>query len=277
MDPNLLPTAITKVVSDVSKKPLASFGELISLWLFGKSIGKLEAQKHIASEKELAAWEAEKPWFQKAQEQKFIREYSNLGAILVESQPLLQSEVNHVEKDNDVFYGLLEHAKDISDSEMQNLLARIIAGEYNSPKTYSMSTLHVLKSIDSKTLGNFADILSIGLPSIGIFKDSFSDSKDINKLGVSYTSFLDLQNIGLISSNESKMTTEGEIIDVYINKKVCFIPKNETDKTIVIPDFYSLTRAGREIGQHLKIKENTNFLEWLKDKYNNRNFTIEVK
>ena len=277
MNPNILPTTITKVVSDISKKPLASFGELISLWLFGKSIGQLEAQKQIASEKELTTWEVEKPWFQKAQEQKFIREYSNLGAILVESQPLLQSEINHVEKDNDVFYGLLEHAKDISDSEMQSLLARIIAGEYNNPKTYSMGTLHVLKSIDSKTLSNFADILSIAMVNSGIFKDSFSDVKDMEKLDVSYTSFLDLQNIGLISSNESRITTEGELMDIYINKKVHFIRKNVTDKIIVTPDFYSLTRAGREIGQHLKIKENPNFIKWLKERYNGRNFTIEVK
>ncbi len=277
MDPNIIPTTITKVVSDVSQKPLASFGELISLWLFGKSIGKLEAQKEIATEKEMVKWEAEKPWFQKAQEQKFIREYSNLGSVLVKTQPQLISDSNKIEDGNDLFYGLLEHAKDISNSEMQDLLSKIIAGEYNNPETYSMSTLHVLKSVDSKILKNFINVLSIAMVNIGIFKDSFSDGKDIQKLGISYTEFLELQNIGLISANESKITTQGVVVDLYSGKKVYFTPKSETDKNIVLPDFYFLTSAGNEIAQHLKVSENTNFHDWLKTKYENRNFTVEVK
>jgi len=277
MNPNIIPSTVSKVVSEVSSKPLASFGELISLWLFGKSIGKLEAQKQISSEKELAKWAAEKPWFQKAQEQKFVREYSNLGSVLVQTQPLLISESNKIENDNDVFYGLLEHAKNISNSEMQKLLAKIIAGEYNNPETYSMSTLHVLKSVDSKILNNFVSILSIAIVNIGVFKDSFSDANDIQKLGISYTSFLELQNIGLISANESKMTTQGIMADLYCGKKIYFTPKNETDKNIVLPDFYFLTSAGNEIAQHLKVNENSNFCDWLKSKYESRNFNVEVR
>ena len=92
MDPNIIPATVSKVVNEISSKPLASFGELISLWLFGKSIGKLQAQKQIASQKELVKWEAEKPWFHKAEEQKFIREYSNIGSVLVQTQPILVME-----------------------------------------------------------------------------------------------------------------------------------------------------------------------------------------
>lgn len=277
MDPNIIPSAVSKVVSDVSSKPLASFGELISLWMFGKIIGKLEAQKQIATEKELVKWEAEKPWFQKAQEQKFVREYSNLGSVLVQAQPLLISDSNKIENDNDLFYGLLEHAKDISNSEMQELLSKIIAGEYNNPETYSMSTLHVLKSVDSKILRNFVSALSIALVNIGIFKDSFSDATDIQKLGISYTAFLELQNIGLISASESKITAQGIVADLYSGKKVYFVPKNETDNNIVLPNCYFLTSAGNEIAQHLKVSENINFSEWLKTRYDNRNYTVEVK
>lgn len=277
MDSNPIPSTVSKVISDVSSKPLASFGELISLWLFGKSIGKFEAQKQIANEKEFVKWEAEKPWFQKAQEQKFVREYSNLGSVLVQAQPLLNSDLNNIENDNDLFYGLLEYAKDITNSEMQDLLSKIIAGEYNNPETYSMSTLHTLKSIDSKILRNFEGVLSIALVDIGIFKDSFSDTSDIQTLGFSYTAFLELQDIGLISTNESKITTQQIVVDLYSGKKVYFIPKNETDKNIILPDCYFLTNPGKEIARHLKVIENNNYSEWLKTKYKNRNFTVEVK
>ena len=54
---------------------------------------------------------------------------------------LITSSENKISDENDVFWGFLEHSKEISNEEMQRLIAKIIAGEYNSPGTYSMSAL----------------------------------------------------------------------------------------------------------------------------------------
>ncbi len=206
-----------------------------------------------------------------------LRGVTNLVNVGIKSSEYIDKDKeNNIKIDNDFFWNTIEHAKTVSNEEMQDLIAKIIAGEYNNPTTYSMSTLYVLKSVDSQTLKNFVNILSISLTGIGIFKDLFLSLEDMNKFGVSYSSFLDLQDVGLISSNESLISKEGEIIDLYIDKKIHFKPKNEADKKITIPTFYLLTKAGREIRQHLQIKENPNFIDWLKKKYENKNFSIEI-
>ena len=43
--------------------------------------------------------------------------------------------------DNDFFWNTIEYAKTISNEEMQELVAKIIAGEYNEPGTYSIELM----------------------------------------------------------------------------------------------------------------------------------------
>ena len=52
-----------------------------------------------------------------------------------------------IEFDEDVFWNLIEHSKTISQEEVQDLVAKIIAGEYNQKGTYTTHTLQVLKSL----------------------------------------------------------------------------------------------------------------------------------
>jgi hypothetical protein len=205
------------------------------------------------------------------------RDFFNLSKVLYKFATLIKIKPKEkIKDDNDFFWNIVEHAKSVSNEEMQDLIAKIIAGEYNNPDTYSMSTLNVLKSIDAKILNDFSLVLGISLSGIGIFKDSFSDIANMTELGVDYTSFLNLQNIGLISSNDSQINFEGELKSVYFNKRISFISKSEIDKKIIIPGFYSLTQAGNEIAQHLIIKENTNFISWLQKKHGNGNLDIKV-
>jgi len=54
--------------------------------------------------------------------------------------------------DNDFFRNTVEHAKTISNEEVQELIAKIIAGEYNNPGSYSMSTLNCIKMLGKKEI-----------------------------------------------------------------------------------------------------------------------------
>ncbi|MEF2176053.1 MAG: DUF2806 domain-containing protein [Candidatus Absconditabacteria bacterium] len=282
MDSNIIPSTVTKVVSDVSSKPLASFGELISLWLFGKSIGKCQAQKQIATEKELAKWEAEKPWFQKAQEQKFIREYSNLGSVLVQAQPLLNSDSNKIENDNDLFYGLLEHAKNISNSEMQQLIAKIIAGEYNNPGSYSMSTLHSIKMLGKEELELFERISSLVINYDSIPKIIFTlpeNAKDfMGELKIDFGSLQILQNLGLFLPNDMTSSLANPLKQIfalqYFEKKILFKPTHENNFSVKMPEFYALSITGKQIIKHLNPKYNERYFSWLKENYIIPNFKV---
>lgn len=77
---------------------------------------------------------------------------------------------------------MLEHAKDISNDEIQELIAKIIAGEYNSPGTYSMSTLHTIKMLGKNELMLFERICSLLIDEDKIPAEIFAipdDAKEI--------------------------------------------------------------------------------------------------
>ena len=271
------PISTTALAAMAGSKALKVFEDVIYRHIYGVSKEELEAQNKEKAKDIIAVKEATRDFIVKSEVIKIQREYKNFGKTLNLATPYVISEENKIREDDDFFWNILEHSKDISNDEMQILIAKIIAGEYNNPGTYSMSTLQVLKSIDGKLLNNFTKILGVSLIRTGIFKDIFSSVKDMEQLDASYTSFLDLQNIGLICSNESSIRSEEDVFDVYIDKLVYFTAKDKSNKEIVVPDFYSLTRAGKEIAQHLNPKENSNFIDWLRNKYENRNFNIEVK
>ena len=122
------------------------------------------------------------------------REFINFSRILNKIASFIKTKPSETLKDdNDFFWNTLEYSKQVSHEEMQNLIAKILAGEYNSPRTYSLATLETLKSVDSMVLKDFKKILSINLNDSGIFKEIFSNSVTIEKLHLNYLDFLNLQ------------------------------------------------------------------------------------
>jgi len=278
MEP-LSTSVIVGTTAMLGNKAVKIFEDLIYRRIYGFSREELDASNKEKAKDIIAVKEATRDLIVKSEIIKIQREYKNLGKTLSLASPYITSEENKIKEENDFFWGILEHSKKISNEEMQVLISKIVAGEYNNPETYSMSTLQVLKSVDGKLLNNFTKILGVCLIGIGIIQDIFSDVEDMKKLDVSYSHFLELQNIGLICANVSEIETDKDTTGVYISKQVHFIPKDKTKK-MVIPSFYSLTRAGREIARHLNIKENPNFIGWLKDEYKDndyRNFDIETR
>ncbi len=72
----------------------------------------------------------------------YMRNTENLIDTAVKSSKYIKAgKPNDIKMDNDFFWNTIEHSKTVSNEDMQELIAKIIAGEYNEPGTYSMSTL----------------------------------------------------------------------------------------------------------------------------------------
>ena len=116
-----------------------------------------------------------------------------------------QNKVNDIKMDNDFFWNTIEHAKTISNEEIQELVAKIIAGEYNEPGTYSMSTLQTLKMIGKQELELFEKMCSLCFDNDQILEDLFSLPASIkpfmNSLNIDYSSLQSLQILGLFLPN----------------------------------------------------------------------------
>jgi hypothetical protein len=278
-----IPKSLAELAKAITPKPVADFSELISLKLFGKSLARLKAEAEsegeaVKQQGEIQR-EVQRPFIVEIETAKAYRQYSNLGSTLQKATVHIRAPKKVMRDDNDVFWGLLEHAKEISNEEMQNLIAKIIAGEYNNPDTYSMCTLQILKSLGKKEIELFEKVCSLLLPG-NMLPHALFTKKEVEKdfmksLGIHFGSLQTLQGLGLFLPNEmTNMAPNPEKIKykvVYMGEKLTFECENE-NTDLQIPDYYGLSEAGEQILQHLNPKKIDGYIDWLKNNYTIPNY-----
>ncbi len=288
IDPTQIPKPLIDLAKETASKPVASFSEFISLKLFGKTNAKLRAEAENEYEKVKHQGEIERnarePFMIQLETAKAHRQYTNLGNALVKAKPLITADKANVKDDNDVFWGLLEHAKDISNEKMQDLIAKIIAGEYNEPGTYAMSTLQIIKMLGKSELELFEKIASLMVDNDRIPKELFTLGENekvvMNNLSLDFGSLQALQSLGLILPNDmtrSIPNPDKKILQVrYYEKELIFEAENENYKEIRLPGFYGPSTVGKQILPHLNPKYNETFYQWLKEHYKVPNYKLKI-
>lgn len=249
----------------------------------GKSIKVFEAEGDIEADKVKTKWEAlEKPFWLQAEAEKMNRQYSNFGNTLLKASPLITSTENKIEDDNDFFWGLVEHSKEISNAEMQELIAKIIAGEYNAPGAYSMSTLQVVKMLDKNSLELFEKICSLlineyTLPHI-LFSGKYNSESFMKSNEIDFKKLQALQSIGLFLPNQMSHiidNPENKNYGVqYFDKMLIYSPENEGETKVQPPDFYGLSPVGEQILTHLSPTYIEDYYLWLKTNYKIRRYKL---
>lgn len=281
-----MPKSLVELAKAITPKAVSDFSELISLKLFGKSLAKLKAEAENVSEdiKQVGEIKREvsKPFIIEIETAKAYRQYSNLGVTLQKATEYIQNPTDKIKDDNDVFWGLLEHSKEISNEQMQDLIAKIIAGEYNNPETYSMNTLQVLKSLGKKEIELFENMCSLLLYDNKLTNELFTDKNDVHeimkKLDLDFGKLQELQGLGLFLPNSmmtaplknpSKLKFEMRYFDEIFH----FECVNE-NTDINLPSYYGLSIAGLQILKHLNPKKEILFVEWLKNNYKIPNYKL---
>lgn len=212
-----------------------------------------------------------------------LRNTTNLIDVATKSAKYIdQDKSNDIEMDNDFFWNTVEHAKTISNQDMQELVAKIIAGEYNVPGTYSMSTLQTLKMLGKQELELFEKICSLCINSEQIPQEIFSLPESIkslmNSLAIDFGSLQTLQNLGLFLPNDMTRSINNpekkNFALNYFDKVVRFKPIDESNFIIVLPSFFSLSNTGKQILQHLKPEFKEEYYTWLKINYKVPNYIL---
>jgi hypothetical protein len=278
---------IPKPIRDLAEKTLSNaankFVDFVITRYTGKSIKVFEAEGNIEADKIITKWEKlEKPFWLEAEANKVIGQYTNLGNTLVKAAPLIKVPRNNLTEDSDLFWGLLEHSKDISSQEMQNLISKIIAGEYNVPGTYSMCTLQAIKMLGKNELELFERIgtLIINSDQIpqGIFTIPISVKEILKDISIDFGSLQTLQSLGLFLPNQMAINIqewdEKEFMLTYMDESIKYLPTDSNIKEITLPSFYALSNTGKQIFQHLQPKKSDNYFIWLKENYKIPGFGI---
>jgi len=214
------------------------------------------------------------------------RDFFNLSKVLYKFATFIKTKPKEkIKDDNDFFWNTIEHAKSVSNEEMQELIAKIIAGEYNTPGIYSMNTLQVIKMLGKSDLELFEIMCSLLINGYQAPQDLFSlpeNAKDfLDELGIDFGSLQLLQSLGLFLPNdmtESRENPEKKNFPVvYFDKKILFVPttpENEASLKISMPGFFGLSPVGKQLLKHLNPKSNDSYFNWLKENYKITNYKI---
>lgn len=168
-------------------------------------------------------------------------------------------------------------AGEISTEQMQDLWAKVLAGEVIKPNSYSLKTLECLRNM------SVADALLFERISGFIISDSylFNDKGLNSKYGISYDDILNLDDCGLINSSglislRKQSSNEKQILIDFFDYVLLFC--SDKSQLISINNF-PLTRAGKELLRVVKKNRiNTDymkdFIKIIQDRNKNVSFSL---
>jgi hypothetical protein len=173
-------------------------------------IGKAEAEaekQRIISQAE-AQSEASQI-LERAKKRMALEQYNrqiNLENTLVKARQELEGkEVNDTPVDVDWTAKFLGVAQEVSDEEVQGILAKILAGEVQQPRTYSRRLLEILRNLSKEELKKFGKFAAYASHDGHIYVDQVNSS-GLSKFG-SFNDFIKLSEIGLINDNDTLVVT----------------------------------------------------------------------
>lgn len=214
------------------------------------------------------------------------RDFFNFSKILHKFATLVKIKPKEeIRDDNDFFWNAIEHAKCVSSEGMQELIAKILAGEYITPGSYSMHTLQTLKMLGKNELELFEKICSLLINGDEIPQDIFSMPESakalMHELNIDFGSLQLLQSLGLFLPNDMSRPMENlekkNFKAIYFDKWILFAPitpENTDTLKINMPGFFGLSPVGKQLLKHLNPKSNDSYFNWLKENYKIPNYKI---
>ncbi|VVH64718.1 hypothetical protein BSPLISOX_1221 [uncultured Gammaproteobacteria bacterium] len=192
---------LSKPADTLIKKVSSAVGGVFEPWQI-KRVAKADAEASLIK----ANTEIEITDLHRRAMNRFIEEEANkqenMEEITKKSISHLSEKSDPDKMDDDWVTNFFDKSRIISDNEMQNLWAQVLAGEANSPGTYSKRTVNFLSSLDKKdaelfqTLCRYCWFVGNLTPLPLVFN---VENEIYNKNGINFKSLIHLKNIGLIN------------------------------------------------------------------------------
>ena len=171
--------------------------------------------------------------------------------------------------DFDWFIRFYDTVGNISNNEMQELWAKILAGEVNNPNSFSLKTIDVLKNIGKEEAVLFESVCK----SCFVYDDKaflpYYDSY-MSRKGITYSMIMYLSELGLIYNNSllaKKIPVSNEGGAVIVNGDYLLTAKSVSDNTTLLYiKQFPLTAAGQELATLINgIPDLDDFVTFVKD------------
>ena len=217
VEPNLLPAALGAAggfaVSQTGAALVYKISDAIGWFTAPMQVRRMASAETVAqmirvkSQIELTEVAAtdlvQRAQFRVAVEQ--IVEEFNIEAIVTKALNHLQDDAVPQDMDDDWLRNFIGKCKNVSDEQIQELWARILAGEANTPGSYSRRAINVMGDLDSKSAAMFSSFrrFLMGIGDFGVPMVVLDQQGDLPSIyrdhGVDFNLLRELAELGLIS------------------------------------------------------------------------------
>ena len=209
---------------------------------------------------------AARRWIEEeAQQQK------NMEDITAKAVPQLNENSNPDSMENDWIVNFFDKSRIVSNDEMQELWSRVLAGEANTPGTYSKRTVNFLSDLDKSEADLFTKLCGFVWMIGGLKPLMFDEKAEIyTRHRMTFDNLIHLESIGLaqfsgVASFSSTGFPKRFTVTYYGRPLVLEMPQDADNKLIV--GKVLLTRIGKELAPICGSKPVEGFWEYVKDQW----------
>ena len=200
------------------------------------------------------------------------RRQNNMEEIAAKALPLLEETANPAAVDDDWIVHFFDQCRSVNSQEMQELWSRALAGEANSPGSFSKRTVTALAGLDGSEAKWFTNLCSysvvVGEVTIPLVFDV--NDEIYNRRQVTFITLSDLASIGLVRFDNLagfQMQRLPRTLNVYYyDRELRLMMPEVSDNNLGIGKVL-LTRMGKELAPICGSGPVEEFLEYAKTQW----------
>ena len=283
-----MPDATKAIINfgDLSK-PITALIEKLSSGagiLYEPTRIKKQALAEAEAKKTHALADIELQDIQKRALERFVREETikqqNIESITEKTFEKLDDTAKPEDIEDDWISNFFDKVKFISDNEMQELWAKLLAGESNEPGKYSKRTIELIASLDKKDAKLFNDLCTFcwfdGHEAYSLIYNK-ADNEIYKKMNINFSSLLHLQDIGLIQFNSTtgfrKLGFKKYFTIYYYGKVINIEFKKDLENDLSIGNVM-LTKSGQELISICNAELNEDFFMFIIEEWKKQGIII---
>ena len=199
------------------------------------------------------------------------QQQKNMEDITAKTVPQLNENSNPDSMENDWIVNFFDKSRIVSNDEMQELWSRVLAGEANTPGTYSKRTVNFLSDLDKSEADLFTKLCGF-IWDIGELKPLVFDpeAEIYNRHGINFSSLIHLDSIGLIQFNGTTSFLTKNLpkrFVVFCHGRLLALEMSKDAGNNLPIGKTLLTRIGKELAVISGSKPVEGFWEYVKDQW----------
>jgi Protein of unknown function (DUF2806). len=261
---------LSKPANTLIEKVSSAIGGVFEPWQI-KRVAKAKAEAGlIKAQSEIEITELHRRALHRFVEEEATRQ-ENMEEITKKSIPHLNDNSNPENMEDDWVTNFFDKSRIVSDDEMQDIWAQVLAGEANAAGSYSKRTVNLLGDLDKRDAELFQTLCRFGWQ-LGAFTPLIFDNKAkiYNDLGINFNSLSHLDSLGLIQFNAvsgyNRLQLPKHFAAVYCGQLLPLTMSQEKDNEISIGQVI-LTQTGQELVQVIKAPCVEGFYDYVKEKW----------